>query len=67
MTARAIILTASVSALTLLATRFLFALLAIVFLSAFLFAFGMIALTGDLMHRKDKKNGPYRQYELGRR
>lgn len=53
--ARLIILACSVATLTLLATRELFALLAIVFIAAFLFAFATFALTGELIkHRKEK-------------
>jgi len=60
MMARAIIVLSSVTALTLLATRELVALLAIVFIAAFLFALGVIGLTADLI-RKGKQNGAYRR------
>jgi hypothetical protein len=61
MTARVIVAIASMSFLAMLATRELFALLAIVFVSATLFAFGVIGLTADLF-RKDRRNGAIKGY-----
>ena len=62
MTARVVVAIASMSFLAMLATRELFALLAIVFVAATLFALGVIGLTADLVHRKDRRYGANNSY-----